>query len=207
MRAVEQTYQAIVETLDDSIAVKDAELRYVMANSAFLSSLGVRLDDVVGKSAADLYPEAVAAERTRLDLEALRRRVPVEDEVQGLLPSGENDGRTYLNRRVPIKSDDGRVVGLVVTARDITDRKRAELGFQKAEEKYRSIVENAGDSIVVVQDGKVVYRNKADIEILGKTVDETAKQSFLDFVAPEDRDRIVGVLRGPTCRAAGARRV
>jgi len=53
-------------------------------------------------------------------------------------------------------------------------------------------VERASDGIIVLQQEKVVYHNPVCEKLLGYTVSEARGRSFLEFIAPEDRDRVRG---------------
>ncbi len=53
-----------------------------------------------------------------------------------------------------------------------------------------TLAESVNDFVVVVQDGKTVYRNGSYKALMGVSVAETVDKSFLDLVAPEDRDRV-----------------
>jgi len=70
---------------------------------------------------------------------------------------------------------------------EIEERRRAEDSLREAEQKYRTLVEQAHDAIVILQDGRVVYHNPICEDLLGYTVDEARDREFLDFVAPEER--------------------
>ena len=77
--------------------------------------------------------------------------------------------------------------------REVAERQQAEATLRATEAKYRTMIERVNDAILVLQDGKVVYRNPALEKMLGHTPEDTqaaAGRSFLDFVAPEDRPRI-----------------
>ncbi len=77
--------------------------------------------------------------------------------------------------------------------REIAERVQAESALRATETKYRTMIERVNDAILVLQDGKVVYRNPALEKMLEHTPEDTraaAGRSFLDFVAPEDRARI-----------------
>lgn len=58
------------------------------------------------------------------------------------------------------------------------------------QQRYRTMVEHASDAITVTQDGEIVYRNPAAVNLFGYTVAETAGRSHLDLIAPADRDRV-----------------
>jgi PAS domain S-box-containing protein len=70
------------------------------------------------------------------------------------------------------------------------EQQRQAPAYQDAEQPYRTLVEQASDAIVIVQDGQTVYRNPAAVSLIGYTVAETAGRSFLEWIAPADRDRV-----------------
>jgi PAS domain S-box-containing protein len=76
---------------------------------------------------------------------------------------------------------------------EMAKRQQAEAILRATETKYRTMIEQVTDAIVVLQDGKIVYRNPALATTLGHTSDDTqaaAGRDFLDFVAPEDHARV-----------------
>ncbi len=73
---------------------------------------------------------------------------------------------------------------------EIEKCKQAEEALREAEEQYRTLVERASDAIIIIQDEKTVYRNPIYEELIGFSTTETMGRSFLDFVVPEDRNRV-----------------
>ena len=83
--------------------------------------------------------------------------------------------------------------------------------LQEAETTYRTLVEQARDAIIIVQDGQIRYANPACETLSGYTREEFCQRppQVGEFLAPEDRDRVVGYyaqrLRGavvPECYEA-----
>jgi PAS domain S-box-containing protein len=68
--------------------------------------------------------------------------------------------------------------------------REAEKALRESEEKYRTLVEQADDAILILQEGRTIYRNPKWAKLLGYAIEETAQQSFLDTVVEEDRDRV-----------------
>jgi PAS domain S-box-containing protein len=74
--------------------------------------------------------------------------------------------------------------------REVQERTQAENFLREAEQKYRTLVEQAHDAIVILQDGRVLYHNPICEDLLGYTVEEARDRDFLDFIAPEDREQV-----------------
>lgn len=64
---------------------------------------------------------------------------------------------------------------------------QVEKGLRESEQRYRVMVENANESIAVMQDGVIKYANPKVVERSGYTLDRIASMSFLDFIHPDDR--------------------
>ena len=60
----------------------------------------------------------------------------------------------------------------------------------ESEDKYRLITEFTNDAIVVVQDGRTVFANPAASTLIGRPAADMAFDTFLEMVAPEDRDAV-----------------
>jgi PAS domain S-box-containing protein len=60
----------------------------------------------------------------------------------------------------------------------------------QSEEKYRLLVNNAGDSIFIVQDDTLKFSNPKTHEITGYSAAELVKISLADLIHPEDRERV-----------------
>jgi len=72
---------------------------------------------------------------------------------------------------------------------DITERKRMEQELQKSEEKYRQIVQTAGEGIWVIdRESNTSFVNKKMAEMLGYTVDEMMGKPLLMFMDDEGRE-------------------
>lgn len=114
-----------------------------------------------------------------------------------------NDGSIHwVNSRGNVARDaNGKPILLSGVTMDITERKRAELALQQAEEKYRSIFENAADGIFqTTADGRYISANPALSEIYGydSPADLIANLSnHIDhqlYVDPERRSQFIHLM-------------
>ena len=70
---------------------------------------------------------------------------------------------------------------------DISERKKAEEALRISEEKYRDLINNASESIIVAQDGYIQFANPKTYEMFGYTNHELASKPFPEFIYEEDR--------------------
>ena len=84
------------------------------------------------------------------------------------------------------------VVGVAVFTRDITGRKQTEEALRESESKYRLLIDNASESIVVAQDGLLKFVNPAALDLLGGySEQEVINRPFPEFIHPDDRNMVV----------------
>ena len=101
------------------------------------------------------------------------------------------DGREVWITAVGVQIEhEGKTAGLILM-QDITAQKTAERALGEAEGRQRQILDNANESILVLQDGDVVYANPKALELGGFSEEEIRGRPFSDFLLAEDRERIV----------------
>ncbi len=81
---------------------------------------------------------------------------------------------------------------IITVSRNIEERIQSQLALQKAEEQFRSLVENLNDvSISLDTDGNYTYISPVLEHILGYTIDEVSGQNFSHFIHPDDMQHTV----------------
>jgi len=88
---------------------------------------------------------------------------------------------------VPL-TQDGRVIGMISVARDVTDRIKAREELRISEERYRLVVENSHEGIFVIQDGMIRFANRKIVERSGYSKQELSSSPLSLFIHPEDFD-------------------
>ncbi len=122
LRSSEALLRSITDVIPDPIFLKDAQGRRLFANPAALAVLGKPPAEVLGKTDRELHSDPAIGESVM----ATDRRIMLSGQPEILeeqlpTPWGE---RVYLSTKIPNRDAEGRVVGLVGVARDITERKR-----------------------------------------------------------------------------------
>ncbi|MDD5525535.1 MAG: PAS domain S-box protein, partial [Smithella sp.] len=73
---------------------------------------------------------------------------------------------------------------------DITERKQAENNLLESKERYRIVVENAHEAIIITRDTNVVFANNAAAEQIGYSKETLTSGAFTNFIHPEDRNLV-----------------
>lgn len=117
-------FDAVISGTSDAVFVKDANGRYLLANTAVARFVGKDVTEIVGHDDHALFPTASAQEVIALDraIMAGRRTQTHEERISTF------DGKAlvFLVTKGPVLDAAGGIAGLFGIARDITDRKRAE---------------------------------------------------------------------------------
>jgi len=96
------------------------------------------------------------------------------------------DDRTLIERE-----PDGRITHFQGILLDITEQKRSDELLRESEEKYRTLVEHSQDGVFIVQDGRLVFYNKAFAEMTGYDEPELIGRPIAETIAPEDREMVL----------------
>jgi diguanylate cyclase (GGDEF)-like protein/PAS domain S-box-containing protein len=125
IRESRQALAQLIDTVPALISAADAQGRLVFVNARQASEAGRTPGELVGHDVEHLLGEARATRSRAADAEvfATGRALPgFEEEV----PDGSGGGRTLLTAKAPLRDAEGRVVAVLSTSMDISDRKRAE---------------------------------------------------------------------------------
>ncbi|GEM_PF-431438 len=117
-------YAEIVDTTTDMLAIRDTHNRYVVVNDEFCKYLGRARGQIIGHTPAEFFHPDQYDEIVRPSAERCLQGETVKVDAWIDYPGA---GRRYVNLHYhPFRDAAGRVTGVLVAARDITDRKRQE---------------------------------------------------------------------------------
>lgn len=183
----EEHYRQIVETIPQKIFTKDSNSVYLFCNAHYASDLGITPEEIVGKTDYDLFPRPLA-ERYRAD----DRMVMISGKSHVIIEEYVTKGKSYWvnTQKTPILEENGTCNGILGIFHDITRQREAEIALQESEERYRLVVENSHDAIVISYRNQFLYVNRRAGEITGWSRDELLQKSPLTLVHPSDHEQV-----------------
>lgn len=123
LRASEAFYHSLVETLPQNIFRKDLSGRFTFANRRFCQTLGVKLEDIIGKTDFDFFPPELASKYQKDDKYVIQSGKTFETIEENQPPSGS---KIYVQVcKTPIRDSEGNIIGIQGIFWDITEQKIA----------------------------------------------------------------------------------
>ncbi|MEW6358148.1 MAG: PAS domain S-box protein [Planctomycetota bacterium] len=184
LRESEEKYRSLVEHTPDIMMVTDTDGAILFMNRAVP---GFTVDEAVGRKVFDyIRPEHHSAVRDCI-ARVLRTGQPDQYEIVGRGPHGAD--ACYSTRVAPLQQV-GKVVGLTMIARDITDQKRAEDALRRSEEEYRAVVEGASQIIARIdRNGVFLFMNQVAARTFGVSANDLIGKTLWDLLPKRAADR------------------
>jgi len=178
----------ILHAINDAIVVADRSFRIISWNERAEKIYGWKEEEVLGKLAKDvLRSELPLRESHYLELE--RGEAVTTEAVQY---TRDNRKIIVSGYTVPLRDENGEINSYVAINHDITERKQMEEMLRNSEEKFRTMIETAGEGIMIAKpDGPYTYVNDRMAEMLGYAKEEILGKSSMDFSSRDRHPQVV----------------
>jgi two-component system, sensor histidine kinase and response regulator len=145
LRNSETFYHSLVENLPQNIFRKDLEERFTFANPRFCATLGKTLEEIVGKTDFDFFPDNLARKYQLDDRKVIESLCPLEVVEAHHIPG---KGAIFVQViKTPLYDSGGKVIGIQGIFWDVTERKKMEEALAYERDLLRSLLDNIPDAI------------------------------------------------------------
>lgn len=189
----------LMDSIPDVIYFKDRQGRLIMVNHAHAKGLGLKPEQVIGKTDFDIFPKEKAEKMWEDDSYVMSTGKPIVDKVERATRADGVDNYVSTTK-IPRYDKDGNIIGLVGITRDITKRvqyEHLEQEKEKLEEKLEALkeVNSIKSEFVSVVSHELRTPLAVIKEAIKLIVDKiagpiTAKQEGLLFKACDNADRL-----------------
>lgn len=211
---------SIVESSDDAILTKTLDCMITTWNKGAERIYGYSAEEIIGKPVSVLVPAERSGEDATLVARVARGERVEHFETVRLTKDGQRiDVSLTLS---PVRNLTGEIVGASSIARDISERKRAEVTLRKSHQRTRDILDNIFAFVGLLSpEGVLLDVNRAPLEmgglrredVIGKLVPDTYWYSHSPEAQSRVRSAIDRAALGETVRydeiirAAGDKRI
>ena len=188
LRESEMRFRTFVDHAGDALFVYDLEQRTVVdVNRQACESLGYAREEIIGKKPIAFHPDSYQGE-----IELVAERAAKGETVFDTHCHRRKDGTLF-----PVEVHTSRVLYggrqfLLMIARDISDRLRAEEAVRQSEKQLREVIETIpAMAWTSSSDGSIEFVNKRWQEYTGMSAQESASFGWKRAFHPKDLDRYV----------------
>lgn len=184
--------QVLMDTIPAPIFYKNRNGVYIGCNQAFASSMGLRREDIIGKSIFDIVSPECAEKHSLMDAALLNN---LEDQMyETSLPYADGSLHYVIFSKSVFRDANGPA-GIVGVMLDISKRKQIEQDLRESERRFRLMAESIQDVFWMGTPDfqEILYINPAYEEIWGRNRQDLYKapESFMEHVHPEDKESVL----------------
>lgn len=191
-RRTEEKFEVFFNAINDAVFVhplqEEGFLPFIEVNDIACERYGYSREEFLKLSPSDITDSVDATLHAH---PSHRRRLKEQNQMVFETRHIKSSGDVFpveINANVIEYS--GRPAVLAVV-RDITERKHSEKALYDSEKKYRTVIENANEAILILQGNEFKYFNRKTCELSGYSEEELRSHQFFDLIHPDDRSLVL----------------
>lgn len=161
--------RSIIDSLPSRVWWKDLDNRYLGANIHCAHDMGEKDPDaLIGKSSRDVFDAELAESSEADDREVVASGRPKLN-IPGMICLANGEVRWMETNKVPLRGEDGQIIGTVGTTMDVSERRKSEEELNR----LSTAIEQSPEAIAITDsEGTIQYVNPAFETITGYTREE-----------------------------------
>ena len=187
----DEIYKTIINDIRDTIVEIDLNGNFTYASPQCFQMFGFKPHEVIGRKALRfVHPEDL-----KTVMEAMRNAIEKKLHLSYEYRAKHKDGSyVYVSTKGGLITREGKQF-LIGVVRDITEKKIAEIKLKESEKKYRNIIENTKDAIVIIDfEGKLLYISPQLSKML-KGREITKNSRFFYYIHKDDVKKLISFYR------------
>ena len=189
LKESEKFYRTLIDSSMDAVSLNQNG-KFLLVNSAFCQMFGYTNDEIF-----DMVPESfIAPEDRERVMEMHYKRMNGEIDKQNYIASfNHKSGRKVLTELNAATVQVNGQNASFITMSDITERTQMEKALRESEAKYKTLVENSQDGILIIRDNHILFANNTMCDVLGYCVQDMSLFPSVDIIHPDDHHKVLAI--------------
>jgi PAS domain S-box-containing protein len=184
LEAQREWFRVTLASIGDGVIASDPDGRVTYMNEPARQMTGWPTNEAIGQPLADVF--RIISEKTRKPVDHPAELVLRTGNIVGLanhtvLIDRNGVERPIADSAAPIRGADGRIIGVVLVFRDVTEERRAEEAIAEQREWFETTLESIGDAVVATDvNGHVAFMNPIAEHLTGWRLAEARDRPCTD---------------------------
>jgi PAS domain S-box-containing protein len=181
----ENLYRTLIEKSLDGVSISQ-DGKIIMVNQAFCDMFGYTIEEMLEKE-----PSELIAEQDRewvLDLHYKRMRGEVKSNSYIATMLHKNGSEIIVDINAATVQMNGKNASFV-TMRNVTEKDRMQKALKESEIKYKTLVDNSQDGILIIRNNQILFANNTICRMLKSTPEQLTAMPATEIVHPDDRGK------------------
>ena len=190
LKQQQQWLATTLRSIGDAVIATDKKGIVTFLNIIAEQLTGWSQDEAVGKKLSDVF--IVENENTGKRLpnpvaKVLRERTSLSLTNHTILVS-RSGTRTFIeDSAAPIFSESGEINGVVLTFRDVTEKRKAQDSLHKSEKRFRALIEKSSEVVTIIDaKGLILYTTNSITSMLGYIAGDFIEHNIFEYAHPEE---------------------
>jgi PAS domain S-box-containing protein len=191
----EKFYRTLIESSMDAVSLNQNG-QFLLVNSAFCAMFGYTNEEIFS-----MVPESFIAPEDRervMDYHYKRMQGGIEKQNYTANFLHKSGKRVLTELNATTVQVNGQNASFI-TMHDITARTTMEIALRESEAKYKTLVENSQDGIIIIRDDKILFVNNTLCNVLGYTCDCDCdllmQMPSINLIYREDRYKVIEIAK------------
>jgi PAS domain S-box-containing protein len=184
LEAQREWFRVTLGSIGDAVIASDPDGRVTYLNNSAAALTGWNVRDAISQPLADVFN--IINEKTRKRVDSPAELVLRMGKIVGLanhtvLIDRAGAERPIADSAAPIRGADGRIIGVVLVFRDVSEQRRAEDAIAEQREWFETTLESIGDAVIATDiQGDVVFMNAIAEHLTGWTLTDARGRTCAD---------------------------
>ena len=182
------TLRTLIDSIPDSIYIRDAQGKYIIANKAFAEFLGLSSPaDIAGLTPYDFYSKKAATSYLEEDREVINNGKTLANRSHKV-NNTKGVEKNILSTKVPVRDQDHHIFGILCINRDVTEQEQAQEALRQTEHRMQEIVDNSPSPMYAKSvDGKYLMANRRFEELFGLKAEDIVGKTDLEVIGDDQK--------------------